>query len=55
LNDYRVNKVNLKKEFFRTDLDTIVSAIKKHHNKPIEVTREPWALEYWRSVEKAKD
>jgi len=54
LNDYRINKFNLKKEFFRTDLDTIVSSIKKHHDKPIEVTREPRGWEYRQSVGNVK-
>ncbi|MCA9227967.1 MAG: GIY-YIG nuclease family protein, partial [Planctomycetales bacterium] len=31
LSDYRVNKVNLRKEFFRVDLETIVGHVRKHH------------------------
>ena len=55
LREYRVNMVNAGKEFFRIDLDTIIAAMEKHHNQPIEVTREPQAIEYRRTLEILQD
>ena len=51
LKEHRVNKINHRKEFFRTDLDTIIAVIEKHHDQPIEVTREPQANEYRQTLE----
>jgi hypothetical protein len=45
LNHYRVNKVNLRKEFFRVALDKVVEVVKKHHGT-VEYRAEPEALEY---------
>lgn len=45
LNHYRVNKVNLRKEFFRVQLGTIADLVHKHHGK-VEYRAEPEALEY---------
>ena len=50
LEKYSVNKVNNRKEFYRTDLDTIVATIKNHHDQPFEVTREATASEYRKSL-----
>jgi hypothetical protein len=49
LDAYRVNKINRKKEFFRCELETIVTAIKKHHAGELKITREPVAWEYRKS------
>jgi len=50
LNEFRVNKINTKKEFFRTDLDTIVSIIEKHNGKPFDVTHDVKSTEFQRSL-----
>ncbi|MDR1958879.1 MAG: GIY-YIG nuclease family protein [Planctomycetaceae bacterium] len=47
LDQYRVNKANARKEFFRCDLDIIVETIRRHHPDRFEVIREPKATE-WR-------
>ena len=47
---YSLNKVNIRKEFYRTDLDTIVATVKKHHDQPFDVTREATASEYRKSL-----
>lgn len=49
LKQYAVNKVNYKKEFFYTTLETIVAAVHKHHG-PFKYTVEPCALEYRQSL-----
>jgi hypothetical protein len=46
LDDYRVNKINRRKEFFRCNLDKIIETIKKHHSGELKITREPHAWEY---------
>lgn len=45
LSRFRVNRVNLRKEFFRVELDQIVEIVKTHHGK-VEYIAEPEALEY---------
>lgn len=54
LADYRVNKVNLRKEFFRVDLDVIVRSVKKHHGV-VEFQADAAALEYFESLEIEKE
>lgn len=48
LDQCRVNTVNLRKEFFRTDIDTIVGAVKKNHGT-VEYVADAEALEYFQS------
>ncbi|MCA9073830.1 MAG: GIY-YIG nuclease family protein [Planctomycetaceae bacterium] len=48
LTQYRVNRVNLRKEYFQVDLSEIVSAVEKYHGT-IEYVAEPEALEYYES------
>ena len=48
---HRVNKANNGKEFFRVDLDTIIAAIEKYHDKPFDVTRESQSWEYQKTLE----
>ena len=40
-----MNRVNLRKEYFRVNLDTIVTFVKHHHGH-IDYIAEPEALEY---------
>jgi hypothetical protein len=46
---YRVNRVNLRKEFFAIDLDTIVAAVEEHHGV-VKYIAEPQALQYRESL-----
>lgn len=50
LNSERMNKVNLRKEFFKTDLDKIIKCVEEHHGK-VEYVANPAALQYYRSLE----
>lgn len=50
LSDNRMNRVNLRKEFFRVDLGKIISCVEDHHGK-IEYFAEPAAIQYYRSLE----
>lgn len=45
LTRYRVNRVNLRKEYFAVELDTILESVRKHHGE-VEYIAEPEALEY---------
>jgi hypothetical protein len=45
LNKYRVNRVNLRKEYFRVDLGEIINCFKKEHGQ-IDYIADPEALEY---------
>ena len=42
---FRVNRINLRKEYFRVDLETILATIRKVHGQ-IEYVAEPEALQY---------
>lgn len=50
LEHYRMNRVNLRKEFFRVELATIINEVERHHGE-IEYIADPVALQYWHSVE----
>ena len=50
LSDERMNKVNLRKEFFKTDLSKIIQCVEEHHGK-VEYIANPAALQYYRSLE----
>lgn len=50
----QLNKVNQRKEFFKTDIETIHSVIEKHHGK-IDYIAEPEALEYYESMNMSDD
>ncbi|MEM6259140.1 MAG: GIY-YIG nuclease family protein [Planctomycetota bacterium] len=54
LSDYRVNKVNFRKEFFRVSLDQIITAVEAEHGT-IEYQADPEALEYFESVSIAEE
>lgn len=45
LTRHRVNRVNLRKEYFNVELEVILDAVRKHHGT-IEYVAEPEALEY---------
>ncbi|MGI8906293.1 MAG: GIY-YIG nuclease family protein [Candidatus Sumerlaeaceae bacterium] len=49
LHKNRINKMNFRKEFFRTDLETIRSIVEKHHGI-VEYVKEPEAEQYRNSV-----
>ncbi|MCX3310090.1 GIY-YIG nuclease family protein [Pantoea vagans] len=50
LKNDRVNKVNMRKEFFRTDINSIIKCVEENHGK-VEYVAEPAALQYYRSIE----
>jgi hypothetical protein len=54
LNAARVNKVNPRREFFRTDIETIAKLVEKNHGK-IDYVLEPEALEYNESLNMSDD
>ena len=54
LTQYRVNRVNLRKEYFSLDLEVILDAVKKYHGK-VEYIAEPEALEYRETKEIAPE
>ncbi len=49
LTRYRVNRVNLRKEYFKVDLETILGAFRKNHGH-IDYVADPEALEYRESM-----
>ena len=50
----RVNRVNLRKEYFRIDLDKLLELVREHHGD-VEYVAEPEALEYRQSLEYSED
>ncbi|MEB5973209.1 GIY-YIG nuclease family protein [Pantoea dispersa] len=46
----RINKVNLRKEFFRTDINKIIKCVEENHGK-VDYVADPAALQYYRSME----
>ena len=50
LNEFRVNRVNYRKEFFRVPLETIIDAVEAEHGN-IDYQADPEALEYFESIE----
>ncbi|WP_096199481.1 DUF4041 domain-containing protein [Bacillus sp. FJAT-45350] len=53
--DYQVNKVNPRKEFFSVTLDEIAKVIKENHNKTVEFTKLAAAEEYRKSLQLNKE
>jgi hypothetical protein len=49
--NYSVNKVNLKKEFFRLSIDEIESFVKEKYNNTVEFTKTALAKEYRQSLQ----
>ena len=54
LSSERMNKVNLRKEFFKTDIQKIIQCVEEHHGK-VEYVADPAALQYYRSLEIAEE
>lgn len=50
LSENRINKVNTRKEFFRTDIQKIIDVV-KHHHGVVEYVANPAALQYYKSLE----
>lgn len=53
LERYRMNKINLRKEFFRVDLAKIIHEVESHHGQ-VEYIADPVALQYWQSQDNAE-
>jgi hypothetical protein len=48
-NDWRINLVNERKEFFRVSIDEIAAAVRQHHGD-IEITRVAEAVEHKKTL-----
>lgn len=48
LERYRMNKVNVRREFFRVDLTKIINEVRRHHGQ-VDYIADPAALQYWQS------
>lgn len=53
LESYRINRVNLRKEFFRIELSRIIDEVERHHGQ-VEYIADPVALQYLQSQEYAE-
>lgn len=53
LDNYRINRVNLRKEFFRVELGRIIEEVERHHGT-VEYIADPAALQYLQSCEYAE-
>ncbi|CAI1668147.1 GIY-YIG nuclease family protein [Serratia proteamaculans] len=53
LESYRINRINLRKEFFRVDLSKIINEVERHHGQ-VEYIADPAALQYLQSQEYAE-
>ncbi|MCM7683967.1 GIY-YIG nuclease family protein [Enterobacter bugandensis] len=53
LESYRINKINLRKEFFRVELSKIIDEVERHHGQ-VEYIADPVALQYLQSLEYAE-
>ncbi|WP_275257275.1 GIY-YIG nuclease family protein [Citrobacter koseri] len=53
LESYRINRVNLRKEFFRVELSRIIDEVERHHGQ-VEYIADPVALHYLQSLEYAE-
>ncbi|MDR3104226.1 MAG: GIY-YIG nuclease family protein [Yokenella regensburgei] len=53
LERYRMNKINLRKEFFRVELNEIIHEVERHHGR-VDYIADPVALQYWQSQESAE-
>src|SRR4029078_6604091 len=54
LSKQQVNKTNPRKEFFRSDIETIVKLVKEHHGE-VEYTADAEALQYRQSLSMSDD
>lgn len=53
LKSYRINRINLRKEFFRVELRRIIDEVERHHG-PVKYIADPVALQYLQSLEYAE-
>ncbi|GKX43676.1 chromosome segregation ATPase [Pectobacterium carotovorum subsp. carotovorum] len=53
LESYRINRINLRKEFFRVELSIIIDEVERHHGR-VEYIADPVALQYLQSLEYAE-
>lgn len=53
LETYRINRINLRKEFFRVELSRIIDEVERHHGQ-VEYIADPAALQYLQSLEYAE-
>lgn len=53
LERYRINRINLRKEFFRVELSKIINEVERHHGR-VEYIADPVALQYLQSLEYAE-
>lgn len=53
LENYRINRINLRKEFFRVELSRIIEEVERHHGL-VEYIADPVALHYLQSLEYAE-
>lgn len=53
LESYRINRINLRKEFFRVKLSRIIDEVERHHGQ-VEYIADPVALQYLQSLEYAE-
>lgn len=53
-NDRRVNRVNMRKEFFQVSIEEIAEAVRKHHGE-IELTQVAEAVEYRKTIAMIQD
>lgn len=54
LTRYRVNRVNLRKEFFQVDLEVILNSVRRHHGH-VEYVADSEALQYRESLQISPD
>lgn len=54
LHKQRINKVNQRKEFFNTDIQTLVELVEKHHGN-VDYIADPEALQYRDSINMTSD
>ena len=50
---YRINRINLRKEFFRVELSRIIDEVERHHGQ-VDYIADPAALQYLQSLEYAE-
>ncbi|EPF4302915.1 GIY-YIG nuclease family protein [Enterococcus hirae] len=48
--NYRVNKINHRKEFFKVPIDKIENKLEEYKNLTIDFNRKPDAEEYYQSI-----
>jgi len=54
LESYRINRINLRKEFLRVELSRIIDEVERQHGQ-VEYIADPVALQYLHSLEYAEN